>query len=243
MAYTWSKALGTASGDGDLLHPTNFRMANYSYLDQDVPHILSFNYQYTLPAVGKNGNWADNWAGRAVLNGWQISGLTQITSGQPANIGMEFVGLNGAALNRVYTGSETFGPRVGLSGNPINGPKSDVAFIDTSVFRPPSVGSLGLESAQRIVRRPGIDNWDISLFKNISLGADSRFIQLRVEMFNAPNHTQFTDFNRTVQFNRTTGAITNLPTALGGGGGTYGFGAITGARDPRIIQLAAKIYF
>ena len=35
----------------------------------------------------------------------------------------------------------------------------------------------------------------------------------------------------------------NLPKSRGGGGGTYGFGAITAARDPRIIQLAAKIYF
>ena len=49
--------------------------------------------------------------------------------------------------------------------------------------------------------------------------------------------------NTGMVFNRTTGAITNLPTALGGNGGRFGFGSLTGTRDPRRIQLAAKIYF
>jgi hypothetical protein len=165
-----------------------------------------------------------------------------MVAGQPANIGLGFTGLGGADVNRIYTGSETVGPRVGLAGNP-GAVKAIDGWIDTSVFRPPAVGSQGLESAQRIVRRPGINNWDISLFKNVNFGAESRFLQLRLEMFNAPNHTQFSDFNRTIQFNPATGAVTNLPTSRGGGGGRYGFGAITSARDPRIIQLAAKFYF
>jgi hypothetical protein len=75
------------------------------------------------------------------------------------------------------------------------------------------------------------------------MGAERRFLQLRLEMFNAPNHTQFSDFNRTIQFSPATGAVTNLPTALGGGGGRFGFGAVNAARDPRNIQLAAKFYF
>jgi hypothetical protein len=242
VSYTWSKTLGVASGDGDNMHPTNFRMANYSMLDFHVPHNLVFNYQYTLPKAARNGNLLDNPVGRVVANGWMVSGLTSMVAGQPANIGLGFTGLGGADVNRIYTGSETVGPRVGLAGNP-GAVKAIDGWIDTSVFRPPAVGSQGLESAQRIVRRPGINNWDISLFKNVNFGAESRFLQLRLEMFNAPNHTQFSDFNRTIQFNPATGAVTNLPTSRGGGGGRYGFGAITSARDPRIIQLAAKFYF
>jgi hypothetical protein len=157
---------------------------------------------------------------------------------------LNFQGIGGE-LNRVYTGSESVGPRIGVRSNPIlpKGDRSDVRYIDAGAFFAPSVGSLGLESAQRIVRLPGVNNWDISIFKNISMGREGRFLQLRCEMFNAPNHTQFSDFNRTATFNPTTGAITNLPTALGGGGGRFGFGAITAARDPRFIQLAAKLYF
>jgi len=70
----------------------------------------------------------------------------------------------------------------------------------------------------------------------------SRYLGLRLEIFNAWNHTQFNDFNRGATFD-STGRLINLPSSRGGGGGTYGFGALTGVRDPRIIQLAAKIYF
>ncbi|MCX7604870.1 MAG: hypothetical protein N2036_12405, partial [Bryobacteraceae bacterium] len=66
---------------------------------------------------------------------------------------------------------------------------------------------------------------------------------LRVEMFNAWNHTRFSDFNRSMVFSRDGSRIINLPNALGGTGGRFGFGALTATRDPRIIQLAAKWYF
>ena len=41
----------------------------------------------------------------------------------------------------------------------------------------------------------------------------------------------------------TLGKVINLPNALGGNGGRFGFGALTGTADPRRIQLAAKFYF
>ena len=37
--------------------------------------------------------------------------------------------------------------------------------------------------------------------------------------------------------------LINTPSALGGTGGRFGFGALTGTADPRRIQLAAKFYF
>ena len=244
VAYTWSKNLGLVNGDQDETHPFNARMANYSYLDFDVPHILVFNYVYDVPKAAKGGNFLDNPVGRVIFNGWQVSGVTTMQSGQPINIGVGFTGLGGSDVNRIYTGSENVGPRVQLRGNPDSGGKSIDQWINTSVFVAPVVGSSGLESAARIARRPGTHNWDVSVFKNVPLGPDARrFLQLRLEMFNAPNHTQFSGFNNNVTFNPATGAITNLPTSVGGGGGRYGFGAINGDRDPRRVQLAAKIYW
>ena len=67
-------------------------------------------------------------------------------------------------------------------------------------------------------------------------------LQLRVEMFNAFNHPEFNDINRGATFN-SAGKVINLPNALGGNGGRFGFGALTGTADPRRIQLAAKFYF
>ncbi len=239
-AYTWSKALGIANGDQDDLHPFNYKKANYGYLDYDVPHMLVLNYVYDLPKAARGGNFLDNKFGRVIANGWQLSGITTFQGGFPGNISVAFTGIGGE-LNRVYTGSESVAPRVVLTGDP--GAKKQIdAWVDTSVFKAPSVGSAGIESARYVVRRPGINNWDISLFKNINFTEHMR-LQLRAEAFNAFNHTQFSDFNRTVQFDPKTGAITNLPTSLGGGGGRYGFGAINSVRDPRFMQLAAKFYF
>lgn len=243
LAYTWSKALGTASGDGDQVHPTNNRSFNYGPLTFDRAHVLVLNYIYDVPRAARNSNFLDNPLGRAVFNNWQISGITSFVSGPPDGIGYSIRGEGGAVTNRRITGSETWGPRVVIRGNPRLDDRKIDAFINTSVFAPAVRGSVGIDSGQRPIRRPGINNWDISVFKNFPfLGEEGRYLQLRLEMFNAWNHTQFTDFNRGVQFDAA-GNITNLPTSRGGGGGTYGFGAITGARDPRIIQLAVKIYF
>jgi len=47
--------------------------------------------------------------------------------------------------------------------------------------------------------------------------------QFRLEAFNAFNHTNYTTLNTTF--------------------GSSAFGRVTGARDPRIVQLGAKIRF
>lgn len=244
-AYTWSKALGVASGDGDFLHPENFGMANYGMLAFDRRHNLVFNYTYTLPKPARGGNALDNPVGRLILNNWQISGITNMISGQPDTIGLSVRGLGGADVNRIWTGSETVGPRVTVNGNPTmdRGNRGEFAWINTGVFGLPAIGSQGLDSTIRPILRPGDHSWDVSIFKNVPLGSESRFLQLRLEMFNAFNQVRFSDFNRSATFDRATGQITNLPAALGGGGGRFGFGALTGTRDPRLIQLAAKFYF
>jgi hypothetical protein len=226
------------------MHPTNSRVADYGPLFFDRTHNLVFNYVWDVPGLARGGNALDNAAGRLIFNGWQVSGITNFQTGQPDNIGFSIQGIGGADVNRIYTGSEDYGPRVRVTGNPIlgRGSRSLDRFVDTSVFAVPQVGSIGMDSAPRLIRRPGINNWDISVFKKIPVSGEQRYIQLRVEMFNAFNHTQFSDFNRSIIFNAA-GQVSNLPASQGGTGGRFGFGALTAARDPRIIQLAAKFYW
>jgi hypothetical protein len=242
MAYTWSKVLGVGTDDGQGLHPTIARVADYGPMFFDRTHNFVFNWVYDTPKLARGGNFLDNAVGRAVFNNWQVSGIATFQTGQPDNIGLSITGLGGADVNRIYTGSETYGPRVAVTGNPLAGERSISSWLNTSVFAIPQRGSLGFDSAPRLIRRPGINDWGISVFKNFPVMSESRYLQLRLEMFNAFNHTQFSDYNRTAQFNQQ-GVLTNLPTSLGGGGGRYGFGAITSARDPRVIQIAAKFYF
>ena len=84
----------------------------------------------------------------------------------------------------------------------------------------------------------------MSVFKKIALGGGSRFVQLRLEAFNAFNHVEWSTFNTAAQFNAA-GQIVNLPSALGGAGGRFGFGALNTVRanSQRILQVAAKFYF
>lgn len=246
LAYTWSKALGTASSDTEVQHPLNVRQGNYAPLTFDRRQYLVINYIYNAPPLAKGGNLLDNFVGRAVFNGWVLSGITTITTGAPLAVTYSTTALSGTALARAITGDETYGPRVVLTGqSPYPSSKGMYSWINAAAFAPASKGSVGLESAsQGYAYGPGINNWDFSIFKNVALSAADaqRRIQLRLEMFNAPNHTQFNGINTGIIFGAN-GQPTNLPTALGGAGGRYGFGAVTSARDPRIVQVAAKFYF
>jgi hypothetical protein len=240
VAYTWSKVLGTTTDDYTGNHPFNTRVADYGPMPYDHTHTLVFNYVYSIPTMIK-GSSAGAKIGHGVLDGWQISGITTMQTGGPTNIGFGISGVGN--LNERYTGSPDIGARIKYSG-PASYPKDQYAWFSSNQFVLPTYKtSQGFDSAIRPLRMPGDHNWDVSVFKNIPMGkVESRYIQLRLEMFNAPNHPRFSSVNTSATFD-TTGKLINLPTALGGNGGRFGFGSLTDTRDPRIIQLAAKIYF
>jgi hypothetical protein len=102
-----------------------------------------------------------------------------------------------------------------------------VPWLNTSTFLPVSqtlIGTFG-NVGKGAFRGPGKFNVDTGLMKNfypLPSREDIR-VQLRGEFFNILNHAQFNDPDVT----RNDG----------------NFGGIYGAADPRIIQLAAKIYF
>jgi hypothetical protein len=244
VAYTWSKALGVSVG-----HITDTRTAGYGPLLQDRTQSLAVNYIYDLPGVHK-GSFLDNAATRLVVNGWQLSGLTSVSSGVPTNItsngialGYAVSGVAQTTLNRTITGSEDVAPRVVFTCNP-NVSGSIDAFVNTSCFAPAQKGSVGLDSGYDRLRGPGLQNWDMSLFKNVSIKEGRARIQLRLEAFNAFNHAEWLGFNNSITFNAA-GKIANLPTQLGGTGGRFGFGTLNTLRpgSQRILQVGAKLYF
>jgi hypothetical protein len=70
-------------------------------------------------------------------------------------------------------------------------------------------------------------------------------LEVRLDAFNALNHTQFTGVNNTVNFaSLTDPTITNLPyDAAGNLVRPNGFGTINGVRAPRQIQLVTRLTF
>jgi hypothetical protein len=240
LAYTWGRATGVGSGDGDFIHPVNFRLANLGPLSFDVPHRIAMSWVYDLPKLARAGSAFNNPVTRVVFNGWQVSGIFERQSGNPQNLGFSIDGLGN--LNERYTGSVNIAPRVVISDDPHRTPRTLESQVDPSVFRLPTLrGATGWEHGFFPARLPAWYNVDFSVFKNVPLVGEQKYIQLRLEMFNALNNPQFNGMNTGMVFRN--GAVINTPTSLGGTGGRFGFGALTGTRDPRRIQLAAKIYF
>jgi hypothetical protein len=267
ISYVWSKAMGTDTDFQYAGNPIDHRKADYGLLTYDRTQSLVVNYIYNVPRVARDGSFLGHQAFKMLLNDWQVSGITSLTSGAPQVVGQSTAqsdvgkysvqGVGATTLNRRITGSEGWFPRPVLTCNPNLSPGSRTveAFIDTSCFQPAVKGSMGMDSVVRPFRGPGLNNWDISIFKKIPVGkSESRFFQLRVEMYNAWNHTQWAGFNNNPTFDATTGKITNLPASLGGGGGRFGFGALNAVRTipaggaggvsaGRVLQLGAKLYF
>jgi hypothetical protein len=243
VSYAWSKAMGTTDA-----HLTNTRGVNYGPLSLDRTQGLTVNYVYDIPSAARPGTFLDNRVARAALSGWEFSGVGSFSVGAPQTPSYTVTGTSALALNRLITGSEDFAPRVVLTCNPnkSRGNRSIFAYIDTSCFGPAAKGSIGNDSGIDSVRGPGLNNWDMSLFRNIQYSEkEQRRIQLRFEVYNVFNHTNWTSVNTTAQFNPTTGALVNAASATN----PVGFGALTAVRaagqpgSPRIIQLAGKLYF
>jgi hypothetical protein len=68
---------------------------------------------------------------------------------------------------------------------------------------------------------------------------------VRLDAFNALNHTQFSGVNNTAVFaSLTDPTITNLPYDESGNLVRYnGFGSINGVRPPRTLQLVTRLTF
>ena len=240
--HVWSKALGISNDDFSAGAPFTDKAAvrrlDYSLLNYDRTHNFTANFVYQTPHV------TSARALGVVANDWQLSGVYHWTSGRPYGVGYTIPGIGQANL----TGNDgNPGARIVLTCDPGRGwggdPYQQIA--NTSCFAPPQPGSDGAESSRFFLRAPPINNLDLSLQKNIGVYKRARF-ELRVDMFNALNHAQFTGVNATVNFaGLTNPTITNLPYDAAGNlvRRDQGFGAITGVAPPRTLQLVTRVTF
>jgi len=79
LAYTFSKYLTTASGDTNFVRPDQYtRLAYYGPSSNDRRQNFALNYVYDLPSLRDK-----NPSEKAILGGWQISGVTRFMTGTP----------------------------------------------------------------------------------------------------------------------------------------------------------------
>ncbi len=232
--YTRSSAKGIAGGDWDGARiDGKDREANYGPLGQDRPHNFVTSFVYQIPKM------SDGALGY-LTNDWQVSGIYRWVSGAPYGVGYSISGIGAANL----TGSDQ-GARIVLNGNPGAGSSDDpYKQFNTAVFTAPNYGSNGLESPRTYMNLPPINNLDLSISKSFPFGG-SRRLEIRLDAFNALNHTQFSSINTTANFAFAgSTVITNLPyDAAGNLVNRNGFGTVSGVRAARNVQLMARFSF
>jgi hypothetical protein len=182
----------------------------------DIRNNFFTNFVYEIPLL-KN---SPNHLMKTTLGGWEVSGIVTAQSGAPLNIGV--TGEN------VCSVVQNCSNRPDVAGT-LSNPHTVQEWFDTAAFTMPAPGTWG-NTPHNSVRGPGMQNWNISLFKNFVFNQErGTNLQFRAEFFNIWNHPNFIG-------NAALGGIsTNL--------GSSNFGQVTGAYDPREIQLALKFSF
>ena len=175
-SYTWSKVLTDASGFNDNPEDPFNRNFNYGPATFDRRHVFALTYTYTLKMFSRTRGFV-----RAVLDGYEVSGITRLQSGP--------------YLTVTATGNAALGNRRAdcLSADPLfpNGERGPNNWADRTAFAPAPDGRRGTCGAGTL-QGPGAHTWDFSLRRRIALTENFR-LQFQADIFNAFNRTNFRD--------------------------------------------------
>ncbi|MGB6690837.1 MAG: carboxypeptidase-like regulatory domain-containing protein [Terracidiphilus sp.] len=240
LAYTYSHALDNASSLEDSVangYGTNY-VPGYQYLSYgdsayDAPQRLVGIYNYGIPVPHRVRDVAYL---RSALNGWHISGITALQNGFPVTV------YDGGVYNSLYCDQFSFVncPDVPVTStfhikteNPRN---PGHYWFNTSTFSQEPIGTFG-NVKRNFFHGPGFNYSNFEVYKNIPVGGfeSPRYVQLRLEAYNAFNHANFANPNGNFGAGPTVfGVINSVDQPINPGG------------DPqpaRAIQIAGKFYF
>jgi hypothetical protein len=216
--YTWSKAMSEVDGDGTAIGYFKNRHREYGLAGFDRKSIATIDFVYEFPKV-KSGNPLV----KGVVNGWQTNGIVRFWSGPPAGISANGnVGTLGTGQRANFLGTDLYPAE-----------RSRRNFFNVLAFGRPAEGDLG-NTGKTVLRLPGINQWDFSLFKNIAI-RERMSVQFRFETFNTFNHTQWQGVNTGLSLPNPNTAVTEATRGS--------FGEVNATRDPRNMQLGLKFLF
>jgi hypothetical protein len=183
----------------------------------DATHRFVLSGSYALPRWGNAPRPAAFF-----VNGWQLNAIASVSSGTPFTVyDSANVSLQGTAPE--ITGF--YSSRPNLVSDPNNGPHTPAAWVSRSAFQQlnpvTQAGQFGNEG-RNVVRGPGIEDVDLSLFKNFQI-RETAHLQFRAECFNTLNHANFGLPENDLE--------------------SPAFGQILQAGPPRLLQLALKLVF
>ena len=193
--YTWSKSMDEGSSTFSDNEYDNTVGPSYAFdlklqkgvSDYNITNNLVINAQWDIPA---SSNF--HGASRALLAGWQLGGIAQYHSGEPFSVRLTSdQAFTGNSRTHSSAGGQRpdYNPAPGCTTNAIN-PGQPSNYIKTQCFSFPAPGVLG-DLGRNTLRGPKYVDVDSSLFKNFGFSHDRYSLQLRGEVFNVLNHTNF----------------------------------------------------
>jgi hypothetical protein len=210
-----------------------------------VPHLFKANVIWNSP--GMQGH---NAVVRHLLRDWQLSSVGTYASGGTYGLGYSYQN-NGSNVN--ITGSPDWGGRVILLDGLGSGcSDNQYSQFNPNAIKPPTFGSVGMESGRNYMRGCATRNVDMSVVRRIRVTSSERYrAELRADVFNALNTVDINNRNGSAQFTSPTN-LTMVNSQFNADGTlnqsrltprNAGFGAATSARGLRSIQLQLRFQF
>jgi hypothetical protein len=174
-AYTWSKTLTDASSAWGTPQDSRDIKAEKGLASFNVPQAVVFNYVWDIPFFHEKSG-----AEKAILDGWEISGITTFQKGTPGTV----------TLPTDNEGTGFSGPeRPNLVGNPNAAAHSLTNWFNTAAFAVPPIATFG-DAPNGVIGLPGENNWDFGASKMIPI-RESLNMRFRAQFFNFFNHPSF----------------------------------------------------
>jgi len=168
---------------------------NYGPAFFDVRHNFVLSASFALP-YGRDTQGAS--LANAVLGGWMVGGIFQARSGFPITI----LDGRGSSLQAVRGGE-----RPNCIGDPVPANQTLDRWLDINAFARAAAGTWG-NCGVGIARAPGYQNLDLTFSKRFAAGGP-RYAEIRAEMFNVTNRSNFRAPARDINSPNTFGQITS----------------------------------
>jgi hypothetical protein len=256
--YTFSKSLDDLPfGEGVTGFDTGYSALPFNDPDRhkfdygpssfDHTHVFTASYIWHSPSLRSSG-----WLVRNLLGDYEVGGIMSAASGRPITV------LQGTELSGTGIGNDrgTFIEGVDPYSSTTCGTTLHcVSWLNTAAFQPTKIpnpanpattinnpvifGTFG-DVGKNVLRLPGTFNWDMQFAKNFLITERWR-LQLRAEYFNVLNHPNFAPESVSTGTVNSTDQISAFDKLNGNSAfGTFRAGQ---AADPRVAQLAIKVFF
>jgi hypothetical protein len=241
--YTYSKSLddlpfgegvsGFDTGYSTLpLNNPNRHSFDYGPSSFDHTHVFTGSSVWQSPSLKASGSLIHH-----LFGDYELGGILSAASGRPITV------LQGTEISGTGIGNDR-GTFVGgadpYSSTSCGTTVNCVSWLNAAAFAPKSavLGTFG-DVGKNVLRLPHTVNLDMQLAKNFPITERWR-IQLRVEYFNLLNHPNFAPESTSTGTVNTTDQISSFDKLNSNSFGTFRAGQ---AGDPRIAQLAVKVFF